>query len=86
MIITLSLIFKGGSSANVGLSFFALFFLISAVCAFQSLCNSCTDVVMLPCLMMVFPGLSLFHNRLLYSLPKCNRNSECLFDALGKVL
>ena len=86
MIIILSPTFKVGSSVIFGLLFFALLFLISAVCAFQSLCSLCTDVVMSSYLMTVFPGFNLFHNGLLHSLPKCNKNGECLFDALGKVL
>ena len=70
MINTLSPIFRGGSLSIFGLSFFDLVLLISAACAFQSLCNSYTDVVMSPCLITVFPGLSLFHSGLLHSLPK----------------
>ena len=86
MIRTLSPNFKGGSLSIFELSFFDLFFLISAAWAFQSLCSSWTEVVMFPWLKMVFPRFSSFHSGLLHSLPKWSRNVECALEALGNVL
>ena len=69
MINTLSPIFSGGSLSILGLLFFDLFFLISDACVFQSLCSLCTDGDIALSYYGV-PGLSLFHNGLLHSLPK----------------
>ena len=45
---TLSPTLRGGSSVICGLLFFSLFSLISAVCAFQSLCSlhRCGDIAL----------------------------------------
>ena len=83
---TLSSILRGGSFVIFSLSSLLLFFAISTTWAFQSLCSSCMACVTLPCRITVFPGLSLFHSGLKSSLPKCSRNGEYPFMALGNVL
>ena len=79
-------IFNGGSCVILSLSFFDLFFCITAACDFQSLCSSCTDAVMSPCSMAAFLGFRLFHSELESSLPKWSRNGKYPFAALGNVL
>ena len=61
-------------------------FAISTAWAFQSLCSSCMASVTSPCRITVLSGLSLFHSGLESSLPKCSRNVEYPFTALGNVL